>query len=143
MLGLQLVNRFDVASSLEPGEQVSFAELAARCDLPVSDLRRILRHCMSRHIFKEPQMGIVAHTAASRTLAKNEGIRDRIWLGCEQIWSAAAHLGDAIEKWKGSEEPNETVNEYSFVGEEVIEPSDPVPRASISRTVLNCPSLAQ
>ena len=143
MLGLQLVNKFEIASSLAPDEQISFAELAARCDLPVSDLRRILRHCMSRHIFKEPQTGFVAHTAASRTLAKNEGIRDRIWLGCEQIWPAAAHLGDAIEKWRGSEEPNETVNENSFMGEEVIELSDAVPRASISRTVLSSPSLTQ
>lgn len=137
------MNRFGVASSLAPDEEVTFAELAKRCDLPVSDLRRILRLCMSRHIFTEPRNGYVAHTAASRILAKNEGIRDRIWLGCQQIWPASALLGDAMEKWRGSEEPNETVNETLILGEEQIEPSDTATRASISRITPSSPSLAQ
>ncbi|KAF7512644.1 hypothetical protein GJ744_000905 [Endocarpon pusillum] len=148
VLGLQLVNKFGVATSLAPDEQVSFAELAARCDLPVSDLRRIVRYCISRHIFKEPQMGFVAHTAASRTLATNEEIRDRVWLSCEQIWPAAAHLGDAIEKWRGSEEVNETGynlahnTELSFFGTMERNPEHERRFANVMRALKTAPDAA-
>lgn len=66
---------------------------------------------MSRHIFKEPRKGHVAHTAASRLFAESQGINDWVYIALDEIWPSAAHMLDAMDKWKGSEEANETVSD--------------------------------
>lgn len=65
---------------------------------------------MAKHIFKEPRKGYIAHNAASRFFVGSEGLNDWIHVALDEIWPSAAHLLDAMEKWKGSEEANETVS---------------------------------
>ena len=73
-----------------------------------SDLTRVLRHAFTMHIFKEPEEGFVAHTAASKTLAEIPLFRQ--WLGhcMDEMWPAAARTVDAMATWPGSEELNQT-----------------------------------
>ncbi|MCJ1380209.1 hypothetical protein MMC17_003312 [Xylographa soralifera] len=108
LLGIQAIRRYSIASKVGIDEEVAFTELAERCKLPADDLRRLLRQAMSRHIFKEPRKGYVAHTAASRIFAESRGINDWVYMALDEIWPSAAHMLDAMDKWPGSEEAHET-----------------------------------
>ena len=68
----------------------------------------MLRHAMTYRIFREPQKGIVAHTAASKTLAETPLLRDWIGQACEDMWPAASRVVDAMTTWPASEEPTQT-----------------------------------
>jgi hypothetical protein len=92
---------------------------------------RIIRHAVTMRVFHEPMPGMVAHTTASRLLANKE-IAEWTRAGTEDLGPAGAkvycklkfvedvttdyidaasstQLAPALEKWPGSEEPNETV----------------------------------
>ena len=73
-----------------------------------SDTRRLLRHAITNRIFHEPRKGVVAHSAASKTLAETPLLRQ--WLGqaFDDMWPSAARVVDAMTAWPGSEEPTET-----------------------------------
>lgn len=72
---------------------------------------------IAKHIFKEPRMGFVAHNAASRTFLHSPGLYDWTNVALNEIWQSAAHMLDAMDKWRGSEEPNECVREVSPLGQ--------------------------
>lgn len=57
------------------------------------DLRRILRFAISFHrLFQEPRKGIIAHSAASRRLAENQGSEDGVGLMMDDIWPSFARV---------------------------------------------------
>lgn len=82
--------------------------------LPVKTIKRILRHAISQRIFYEPQPGVVAHTQASRLLAENSAYRDYYGTVCQEVWPAATRTCDAIRKWPGSKERNETGYQLAY-----------------------------
>ena len=92
MLSLQAIYHFNIASSFPIEDQASFEDISAKCNLNVIDLRRILRHGMTNHIFKEPRKGVVAHTAASKLLAEDPSTRDFVGVRCEEMFPAAARV---------------------------------------------------
>jgi hypothetical protein len=51
-----------------PGGMISYNEIAKQTDLDEPTVRRLLRHAMTLHIFQEPELGMVAHTNASKLL---------------------------------------------------------------------------
>ncbi|KAK3360902.1 S-adenosyl-L-methionine-dependent methyltransferase [Lasiosphaeria ovina] len=104
---LQTIARFHISAMVPAGGRVSYADLAARTALPEQVLRRLLRHAMTMHVFREPEPGMVAHTRASKALtdpAMNAWLR----IGTEEMWPAAVRMLDALQKWPESSEPNET-----------------------------------
>ncbi|KJK79860.1 hypothetical protein H634G_04099 [Metarhizium anisopliae BRIP 53293] len=104
---LQTIARFDIASLVPPGGQISFKELASQTPLTEQMMSRIIRHAVTMRVFREPESGFVAHTRASRMLASPE-MRDWIRAGTEELGPAGHKLAEALEKWPGSQEPNET-----------------------------------
>ncbi|OCL06612.1 hypothetical protein AOQ84DRAFT_296670 [Glonium stellatum] len=110
LIGIQAIVRYGIADHLKHDEEVTFSELAERCQLPANDLTRMLRQAMTRHIFKEPRKGYVAHTAASKCYIDEPLLKDWVYLALEEIWPAAVYMLDALDKWKGSGEPNHTVS---------------------------------
>ena len=57
------------------------------------DLRRILRFAISFHrLFHEPRKGIIAHSAASRRLAENQGSEDGVGLMLDDLWPSFARV---------------------------------------------------
>ena len=52
----------------------------------------MIRYAMTKHIFKEPSTGIVAHTAASQVLAEVPIMRDWVGMVCEEMWPSAARV---------------------------------------------------
>lgn len=64
---LHAIYKYEIAFNVPVHGSVSFALLAARCNISKPDLQRILRFAMVWHrVFCEPESGFVAHTAASR-----------------------------------------------------------------------------
>lgn len=54
--------------------------------------RRILRHAMQQKIFKEPRPGVVAHTAATQTLAEDDQIKDFLGMCVDELWKASPRV---------------------------------------------------
>ena len=107
---MQAITRFNIASSFPVHEEATFTEISNACGLNEQIVRRILRHAMTKHIFKEPRKGVVTHTAASRLLAENAQIRDWVGASTDELWQAASQTVNALMKYPGSQEPNQTVS---------------------------------
>ncbi|KAK5138418.1 hypothetical protein LTR08_000004 [Meristemomyces frigidus] len=103
----QLIEKFDIASLLPNGE-VSYAELAATTGMDESALRRVLRFAITNRIFAEKRPGYLSHSAASRVLAEDQGLRD--WITCmlRDILPSGYRAVDALVKWPGAQDPSKT-----------------------------------
>ncbi|RYO00933.1 hypothetical protein AA0121_g13321 [Alternaria tenuissima] len=86
----------------------SFASIAAQTSLSENHVTRILRHAMTRHIFREPAPGFVAHTAASALLSRDSVTRDVVGLITDEMWPAGLKVPEALARWPNSQEPEET-----------------------------------
>jgi len=108
LIGLQAIYRYKIAHSIGFEEEVSFEEIAQRCSLEVSDVRRLLRVATANYVFKETRKGFIIHTAISQTLVKLPFAFQ--WMGyvCDELWPSGVRTVDAMMKWPGSQEPNET-----------------------------------
>lgn len=91
VLSLGAVYHYEMASSFPINETTSFEALSTACGMNEIDLRRMVRHAMTNHIFQERE-GRVAHTAASRVLAENDRFNDIIGLMCEETFPGAAKV---------------------------------------------------
>lgn len=72
--------------------------------------RRLLRQAINNDIFTEPRKGVVAHNAVSRVLSENKGALDLVTVNGDELWQAGSQAINAMVKWPGSQEPNETVS---------------------------------
>jgi hypothetical protein len=106
---MQAIVRFNIATSFPVHEEASFASILDECGLVELVLRRIMRHAMTKHIFREPRKGYVVHTAASRLLAEDLQLRDWVGASTDELWQAASQTVNALINFPGSQEPNETV----------------------------------
>ena len=104
----RLIKRLEIPSMVPIGSEVSFSDIAQKTALPERDVRRILRHGMTRHIFTEPRKGYVAHTAISRLLAEDEQQRAIAATVNDVLSPALLHTADAVQNYPGSEEAEES-----------------------------------
>ncbi|KAI1810153.1 sterigmatocystin 8-O-methyltransferase [Poronia punctata] len=107
VVSLDAICRFHIADIVPPGGQVSFQEIAERIGQDEQIVRRLLRHAMSMRVFKEPEPGMVAHTKMSKYFTLPY-VNAWLSFGAREGWPAATRMLDAIEKWPGSEEANNT-----------------------------------
>jgi hypothetical protein len=89
---LHAIYRFGIAKSFPVGAEASFGQIAEACGLPEHDTRRIIRHAITRRIFREPREGLVVHTGASQLLAEDRSIIDWVGVQCEEMLPAAFHV---------------------------------------------------
>lgn len=83
-------------------------ELNKGLDIPVLNLRRLLRHAMTNRLFIEPRKGFVAHTRSSRILLEDERMNSWVGFMCRDLWLPIANVVDAMKKWPASQESTET-----------------------------------
>ncbi|TVY81174.1 O-methyltransferase gsfB, partial [Lachnellula suecica] len=107
-ISVTALERFKIANSFPPGETSTFAKIAKSCSISESDCRRLMRHAMTFYIFSEPTPDVVAHTASSKALAEIPPVGSFIGFVAEEMLPASTRLVDAMQKWPGSEESNET-----------------------------------
>ncbi|TVY82551.1 O-methyltransferase gsfB, partial [Lachnellula suecica] len=101
------IQRFGYATSFPTTATSTFAEIAQACGTSESDTRRLLRQAMTFYIFREPSPGVVAHTAGSKVLAEIPSVGAYIDFVSLEMLPSHGRLVDAMQKWPGSEEPNE------------------------------------
>ena len=111
---MQAISQFKIASTFPVGEEASFGQISKACGLNESDLRRLLRHATTKHIFIEPRKGYVGHTAASKLLAEDQQMSDWVGASTGELWQAASQTINAMVKFPGSQEPNQTVQNLDY-----------------------------
>jgi hypothetical protein len=89
---LHAIYRYNLASCIPVGGEVSYEHISKTSGLSVFEARRIIRFAITKHIFTEPREGIVAHTATSKMLAMDPVIHQWIGMVCEELWPAAARV---------------------------------------------------
>lgn len=89
-------------------------ELNNGLDIPMLNLRRIVRHAMTNRIFVEPKKGFVAHTRSSRLIAEDALTNNWVGFMCNDLGLPIANVINAMKKWPGSEEPTETSVNISY-----------------------------
>ena len=105
---MQAITRFEIARSFPVHEEATFMQISMKCGLEEPLVRRILRHAMTKNIFREPRKGIVAHTAASRLLAEDAQIHDWVGASTDELWQGASQTVNALTMYPRSQEPNQT-----------------------------------
>ena len=68
---------------------------------------------MTNHIFTEDKAGHVRHTASSRALVENAGIRAMVGMMLRETAPAAGMLPEALERYQNSGEPQNTAYSLS------------------------------
>ncbi|KAE8143092.1 hypothetical protein BDV38DRAFT_267671 [Aspergillus pseudotamarii] len=113
-LSLQAIWAFRVPQAVPLTDKISYEDLAEKChqlsgvSVPPFTLRRIIRHVITNRFFCEPELGFVAHNRASRVLLEEETLDAWVGLLCNDIWPGFAYTVEALKRWPGSGEPNET-----------------------------------
>ena len=87
-----MIYRFNVATSFPVGEEASYKQVSEVCGLDEVNLRRILRFAITRHVFREPRKGFIAHTANSKILAEMPIVREYVGMVCEELWPSAVRV---------------------------------------------------
>ncbi|KAF2163211.1 hypothetical protein M409DRAFT_68527 [Zasmidium cellare ATCC 36951] len=113
-LSLQAVYRFKIAQALPVGEEWSFEDLSKKVGLNVIDLRRLVRHAMCNHIFREPRTDYVAHTATSKLLAESELMQNFVGITMEEKFRASGRVVDALQKYDGAHSPEQSGFSLAF-----------------------------
>ncbi|KAL8920036.1 MAG: hypothetical protein Q9208_006491 [Pyrenodesmia sp. 3 TL-2023] len=66
-------------------QRSSVQELAHKLGLGKDLLRRLLAHAATHHIYRQASPDFYVHTAASRVLAEDEGMRNWVLIGSEEL----------------------------------------------------------
>lgn len=73
-------------------EESTFESLARDCGVDVKDMRRFLRVAIARHVFKEPRIGSIAHTAASKLLVDDTKLKAWILNIAKEFWPSLSRV---------------------------------------------------
>ena len=76
--------RLGIAENFPP-HGTTVQHLANNLGLPESLIRRLLAHCATHHIYYQASLDYFVHTAASKMLAENDGMRKWILIGAEEL----------------------------------------------------------
>lgn len=107
-VSLQAIYKYDIASHVPIRGEISFPNLATKCGLSETNLRRIVRFAIAYHrVFQEPRKGHVSHSAASRKLAEDANTKACLGYMFDEVWQSFAHTVEAMEKFR-SDEPNKS-----------------------------------
>lgn len=99
---------FQVPEAVPLNGSIPFASVAKACNVPESQMIRILRRCMLNRLFHEPSPGNVAHTPYSAALVTDPSVRNFVSWACGSSFKASTRLVEATQKWPGSGERHET-----------------------------------
>lgn len=110
----RVIYHFKIHEAVPLEGSISYGELAQKVGLPERQIERFMRQSTLNGIFAEPELGHVAHSAASAVLLRNKPMLD--WYGhcIEELFLASAKLADALEENPGSVKPEESAFSKAF-----------------------------
>ncbi|KAL8723379.1 MAG: hypothetical protein Q9225_000295 [Loekoesia sp. 1 TL-2023] len=104
LISVHSIVRLGIAEHFPPkGSTVQ--DLAQKLELREDLVRRLLAHCTTHHVYYEAERDFFVHTAASRVLAEEEGMRMWVLIGAEELLPATLKTANALVKYPNSEEP--------------------------------------
>ncbi|UKZ67595.1 uncharacterized protein TrAtP1_008750 [Trichoderma atroviride] len=112
-MALKWLFHFDIFD-LVPEEPIGYDALAVSANVPVFELKRMLRLVMASYIFSEQVDETVQHNTISRAFAHDENMRRGIPFFCDVVIPAAARMEDATIRWPGSEDSDETARNIAL-----------------------------
>lgn len=86
-MSVHSIIRLGIAENF-PLQGTTVQDLANKLNLKESIVRRLLAHSATYHIFYQTSPGFFVHTAASKVLAQNDGMRKWILIGAEETLPA-------------------------------------------------------
>ncbi|KAL2836999.1 S-adenosyl-L-methionine-dependent methyltransferase [Aspergillus pseudoustus] len=102
-LSLHSIIRLGIPENF-PDQGTTVTDLAKSANLSPSIVRRLLKHSATYHIFYESEADFFVHTAASRALSKDQGIRDLVEFFIEEGTPAWCSIPESVRKYPNSEE---------------------------------------
>ncbi|KAF2707636.1 S-adenosyl-L-methionine-dependent methyltransferase [Pleomassaria siparia CBS 279.74] len=105
---LHAIAKFKLANNVPFDSTITIPELAKTSGLDEGDCNRLISHALTNRLFVEEEPGVIKHSAMTSAIVNVPLFRDWIEETCENMWSSAPRIVSAMEKWPGSEEPNET-----------------------------------
>ncbi|EXJ91409.1 hypothetical protein A1O1_04521 [Capronia coronata CBS 617.96] len=114
LANLHFIYHFRIPQCVPLQGGVSYEELAVTTGLDTVLLRRMIRHSIINRVLAESSQGHVKHSAASRILHEETGSMDAIGFWLEELFPAAPKMVEALKKYSGSGEPNETAFNLAF-----------------------------
>jgi hypothetical protein len=110
---LHAIAKFKLANNVPFDSTITVSELAKTSGLDESDCNRLVRHALTSRLFIEDAPGVIKQSTMTQAIATIPLLREWIEEMCEIMWSSAPRIVSAMEKWPGSEEPNETAYNLS------------------------------
>ncbi|KAK7536907.1 S-adenosyl-L-methionine-dependent methyltransferase [Phyllosticta citribraziliensis] len=107
ILSLQAIYRYDIPTKVDQKTGTTFAQLAAQTGMQEAVLKRILRNAVTTGIFEEKTPGSLNHNATSLCLLDTSFL-SFVGFVSEDLINFHMRALDAVEKWPGSQEPNES-----------------------------------
>ncbi|GAM41030.1 O-methyltransferase [Talaromyces pinophilus] len=104
ILSVHPIIRLGIAENF-PAEGTSVQNLASKLQLSENLVRRLLSHSATYHIYHESSPDYFVHTAASRTLSENNGMRQWILIGREETLAGTCQMATTLQEHSFSEEP--------------------------------------
>ncbi|KAL4758758.1 O-methyltransferase [Aspergillus foveolatus] len=105
---------FNIPNLVPANGTIDYVQLAQASGAPERILRSALGLVMGSGLFEEPEAGCVGHSMVSRQIALDESLSHWAqYISSTIIPTAAKHL-EAIEKWPGSRQVNETAHNIAF-----------------------------
>ena len=92
LLSIQYIYRYKIAEAIPVEGDITFEEVAKKCNVDVNDAKRFLRVAIARHIFRESTVGSISHTAASKLLLKNPMLEAWTLNIAQEFWPSLARV---------------------------------------------------
>lgn len=111
---LAWLHRFQVLQNIPMHESISYKDLAAKCDVPESQLRSMSRIVMTSNFLVESEPETVAHNSTSRLFITDSGFMD--WLGfmTEHSIPTAFKMPEATAVWGKLEKKDKTMTAWNL-----------------------------
>lgn len=94
--------------------ETTYEDLAATIGVDCTAASRIARPGIANRIFREPRPSVIAHSAASRQIAKDSGIADWVGANVDDMWLSAQIVVDSLARWPLADEPTQTVSDSPY-----------------------------
>lgn len=111
---LHAIVKFGIITAVPLDGEISYEHLAQKVGLTERQVRRILRHAMTKRYFTESRSGFVAHTSLSAAPYRLPELRAWIEHNIDDHGPASCRMIEAIEKWGDSQDPHETGYSLAF-----------------------------
>lgn len=104
LISVHSIVRLGIAENFPP-QGTTVQDLANKLNLHENLISRLLAHCATHHVYYQDSANYFVHTAASKVLAENDGMRKWVLIGAEELIPATLKTANALVKYPNSEEP--------------------------------------